>query len=675
MQISFKDVLKFTVEDDGKTWLSEFMGKECRKPPETQPVQLQCSGENWNAHHNNKYLGTNPGSQLRYASHSENGDEFCLTMSAEGMEVQLCYKSYEGAVRCFTVLKNTGEKVLETEYLSSFFITGIEGDAAWDKKDTWEKNSRLHIPHNTWTGELQWRSYRVEELGINNFRASSLKRISYTSNGTWSTGEYLPMGLYEDDETGEFLFWQIENNGPWYWEIGDDWGYLYLQLSGPTERENHWHKSLKPGESFTSVPVCVGRAKSFDESMGILTSYRRAIRRKNEDNENLPVIFNDYMNCLFGDPTTEKLLPLIDAASNAGCEYFCIDAGWYADGEWWNDVGEWQPSKRRFPGGITEVTDYIAKKGMKLGLWLEIEVIGINSPTLKRAKQDWFFTRHGKPVIDHGRYQLDFRNPEVRDFADEIIDRLVGQYGAEYIKMDYNINGGIGTELNSDSLGDGLLEHNRAYLVWLDKVFARYPKLVIENCSSGGLRMEYAMLSRHSIQSTSDQTDYKRYAMIAANCTSACCPEQAAIWSYPLMDGDREETIFNMVNALLFRVHQSGHLAKLSPERFALVKEGIDLYKQIRGEIKTGLPFYPLGICQNYRQEHLATGLACNNRKFLSLWQLGENEHMEIPLSPEFNIKSAAQIYPAGEAVKFELKGNTLHVYMKKNTARLFELL
>ena len=61
--------------------------------------------------------------------------------------------------------------------------------------------------------------------------------------------------------------------------------------------------------------------------------------------------------------------------------------------------------------------------------------------------------------------------------------------------------------------------------------------------------MDYAMLSRYSIQSTSDQEDYIRYATIAANSPMALTPEQAAIWSYPLTEGDKEEVIFNMVNA------------------------------------------------------------------------------------------------------------------------------
>ena len=47
--------------------------------------------------------------------------------------------------------------------------------------------------------------------------------------------------------------------------------------------------------------------------------------------------------------------------------------------------------------------------------------------------------------------------------------------------------------------------------------------------------MEYSLLSRHSIQSVTDQTDYIKMAAISVNCTTACTSEQAAIWSYPLV--------------------------------------------------------------------------------------------------------------------------------------------
>ena len=45
---------------------------------------------------------------------------------------------------------------------------------------------------------------------------------------------------------------------------------------------------------------------------------------------------------------------------------------------------------------------------------------------------------------------------------DEVVDRLVSEYGVGYIKTDYNIEPGIGTELSADSVGEGMLKHERA---------------------------------------------------------------------------------------------------------------------------------------------------------------------------------------------------------------------
>lgn len=58
------------------------------------------------------------------------------------------------------------------------------------------------------------------------------------------------------------------------------------------------------------------------------------------------------------------------------------------------------------------------------------------------------------------------------------------------IKFNYNIDGGIGTEINADSFGDGLMQHQEAYLKWIDGIYDRHPNLIIENCASGGMRMD-----------------------------------------------------------------------------------------------------------------------------------------------------------------------------------------
>jgi alpha-galactosidase len=598
-------------------------------------VEVHVSGENQDDHHGAKHTGSAPGNRLKYTGHkdfrNDRGRKLEITMEGGGLAVTSHLQFYDGVrvIRSRTVVENTDEEAKGLEYVTSFALSGI----CVEGRDGWGDRELVYIPHNTWYGEAQWKKYRLSELGLYPVNDFSMKRISIGSSGTWPCSEYLPMGCLRDTESGSTVLWQIESNGAWHWEISDIARQLYLHLSGPTERENHWWKLLKPGERFDSAAAAVSFVNgSFDEAVGELTQYRRIIRRANEDNIKLPVIFNDYMNCLSGDPTTEKLLPLIDAAAEAGCEYFCIDAGWYSDGEWWDGVGEWLPSKARFPRGIREPLDYIRQKGMIPGLWLELEVMGVNCPLASKVPQDWFFQRHGRPVIDHGRYQLDYRNPAVIRHADGVIDRLVKEYGVGYIKMDYNIDAGMGTEIGADSFGDGLLQHNRAYLGWLDRVFERYPSLVIENCGSGGMRMEYSLLSRHSIQSCTDQTDYRKMAAIAAACPTAVTPEQAAIWSYPLKEGDREEVISNMVNAMLMRIHQSGHLAEISRDRFELVREGIACYKKIRGDIRKGLPFWPLGL-PSFLDGWTALGLHCGDKLYLAVWRMdGQSRNCSIPV-------------------------------------------
>lgn len=652
------------------------------------PVELLVSGQDKvGERFGPKYMQTSPGYRLKYKNFKDYRNdagrklEIITYDDITGLEVTSHMQFYDGisVVRSWTDVANQGAEDQGLEYVSSFSLNGVDKEGITD----FDEKMELWIPHNAWQKELCWKKYLLKDLGL----AESQPRIMHRSSkpigigntGNWSTKEYIPMGYLYNKETGSALFWQIENNGSWYWEVSDQDGHVYLKLSGPNEFHNHWWKNLKPGETFTTVPVSVGSTTGgFDKAMGELTKYRRAIRRPNQDNEKLGIIFNDYMNCLFGDPTTEKELPLIEKAAEAGCEYYCVDCGWYSEGYWWDGVGEWLPCEKRFPGGFKKLMDAIRAKGMIPGAWLELEVMGIKCPKADKVPDDWYFMRHGKRVYDRSRYQLDFRNPEVIAHATEVIDRLVNEYGVGYIKMDYNIEPGIGTDLNADSCGDGQLQHNRAYLQWLDGIFEKYPDLIIENCSSGGLRMDYAMLSRYSIQSTSDQENYVRYATIAANSPSAVTPEQSAIWSYPLTEGDCEEVIFNMVNAILLRIHQSGHLAELSQDRMKYVKEALDYYKEIRNDIKEALPFWPLGISE-YKDPWVSLGLQAGKKNYLAVWRRdSQNSKTSLPLKHlagrELKITCG---YPQNAACSWEWnkESGLLTVELPERiSARLFEI-
>jgi alpha-galactosidase len=290
--------------------------------------------------------------------------------------------------------------------------------------------------------------------------------------------------------------------------------------------------------------------------------------------------------------------------------------------------------------------DKIRETGMIPGLWVEPEVVGVQSPMADKLPLEAFFSRHGRRIAENGRYQLDYRHPAVIEYMDAVIDRLVADFDLGYFKFDYNINIGVGTDINADGPGEGLLGHNRAYSAWLDGLFERHPDLVIENCSSGGCRIDYAQLRRMSIQSTSDQQDPLKYVPIAAAAASAVTPEQAAIWAYPQPEYDTELNTLTLVNAMLGRVHLSGRIDAMSDAQLALVSEAIDTYKNIRGLIPRGRPFWPLGL-PGWSDPWIAQGLDADGETLLAVWRRGGPDRATITL-PRLRGCRLEPIFPLG---------------------------
>ena len=680
----------FEVDDKGNLRLLHFGNEKYaddineEEKPAYRPFEMVVSDEPRFCYGIGNYFQSFKDDIYLYRSHreyeTELGTKLEFLLEGREMQVRLHYQFVTGTsvVRSWMEVTNIGDSVKTLEYVSSFALTGICRKGLLPYQD----KTKISIPHNAWSGEMRWKDYSMADLGMSKAGNTTFKRICCSTCGTWSSGEYLPMGYVENTETGQGIMWQIEHNGSWYWEMSDYENLLYLNVCGPNDKENHWFRNLKKDETFVSVPVAVCAVScGFTQGCRELTRYRRKLYRKCADIRELPVIFNDWMNGLAGDQRPETLIPLIDAAAEAGCEYFCMDAGWYVepDGEWDAGMGEWLPSAKRFPNGIKEITDYIRSKGMLPGMWLEIEVVAYKSKLVKQVPSDWFFCRHGHPVVTNGRYQLDFRNPEVIKHADAVVDRMVGEYGVAYIKMDYNHNAGIGTEVNADSEGDGLLQHTRAYINWLDSVFARYPDLIIENCGSGGMRIDYALLSRHSIQSVTDSSDYRKTAFISAASAAALTPEQAGIWTYPVEASDEEETICNMVNAMLMRIHLGGRIDLINSACTELVKEAIACYKEIRSDIPKAVPVWPLGF-PRIEDGWISFGLDCGQKLYLAVWRLESSEkYCAIPLESVCGGENITVrcIYPKKQnfAFQYHNSNRTLEVkYERQYCARLFEV-
>lgn len=609
------------------------------------------SGRSWSAR---RYIDSVVGQRLTYLGHAieetSTGERLDITSEDEttGLRVTTTLSSVRGAgvVAFESRIVNGGQEDVDLSWVTSATWGGALAGSPIE-------SLRLWWAENDWLAENRWFSAGARELLPDLTRAvhehDARGEFSRTALGAWSTDGSLPVGVLVDEASGTALGWQIEHNGAWHWQAGERTDGVYVSLLGPTEAQHDWYARLAPGQEFTTVPATL--ALSTDGYEGViaeLTAARRSSRRQHPDHTDLPVVFNDYMNTLMGDPTTDKLLPLIDAAAAVGAETFCIDAGWYDDDSvgWWDSVGAWEPATNRFPGGgLAKVLERIRERGMVAGLWLEPEVVGLRSAIADSLPDEAFFVRHGRRVVEHERYHLDLRHPLARKHLDEVVDRLVDM-GVGYFKLDYNINIGTGTDHDAFSAGAGLLGHNRAYLDWVDGVLDRHPGLTLENCASGGLRVDYAMLSRLQMQSTSDQQDPFRYPPIAAAAAAAIAPEQAASWSYPQPDFTDDDIAFTMSTGLLGRVHLSGHIDKMTDSQRDLVAQAVAAYRDHRTFVGRAVPFWPLGL-PGWDDEWVAHGLRDDTTALVTIWRRGgEGDTCTLALPGWSSSSPVSVIYP-----------------------------
>ncbi|GAA2274260.1 hypothetical protein GCM10009853_030240 [Glycomyces scopariae] len=631
--------LRFAYEDDSPVKLVA-LSTGPGAPSIALPFQIVelTTGARQREHNTQIYRYTVAGVRLRHVDHEADGDELRIRQrdASIGVEVVSRFRAAGGGLQITQTVHNAStEDIVLTSVTSALVaLKGTAYDLLWGQSE--------------WLGEGRWKQHPLgdvlPDLNLDLHRQDGRGRFKVTSHGSWSSGDVLPTGVLAGAE-GPSAAWQVETSAGWHWELSRLREGVVIGVLGPTDIEHRFAERLAPGGEFTSVPAGLAIADGGrDAAFAALSDYRRAIRVRRPVDDRLPVVYNDYMNTLMGDPSTEKLLPLIASAAEAGAEYFCIDAGWFAGPRgWWHSAGEWREAPGRFTGGLAAVADAIRDAGMRPGLWLEPEGVGVDSPVVDRLPDEAFFQRFGARVVEGNHYQLDLRHPAARAHLDETVDRLVDEFGVGFFKLDYNVNIGAGTEVGVEGAGAGLLGHTRALRDWLLGVHERHPGLLIESCSSGGMRMDYNLLSVAHLQSTSDQQDFRLYPPVAAAAPASVLPEQAGNWAYPAADMSLEETAFAMTAGVMGRMYLSGFLNELDEAQSALVAEAVALHRDRREAIAGSHPVWPLGL-PGWEDEVLALMLDAGPRSLLAVWSRGEAAEVALP---GLEGRRLEQVYPA----------------------------
>jgi len=275
-------------------------------------VALQCSGENSPDQGMKSAMGE-PGRRLRFVEKREESAgkirRLVLVHADEllKLRVESVYEAipHLSVVRRYSRVTNEGSSTTGIEFLSSAMLHGLADPQNYDHE------LRIHLAVNSWMSEAQWHTLRPSEMGFVENERTSWSEAQAGSVGSWSTERYLPMAIVQNLRLGLTWFWQVEHNGSWYWELSNSTfrgiraDNVYAYIGGPDDLHSAAWKGLKPGETYQTVPVAIGVVEGgFAQAVEALTHYRRtACMKPRVDNAKCSVIFNDYMNCLWGDPT------------------------------------------------------------------------------------------------------------------------------------------------------------------------------------------------------------------------------------------------------------------------------------------------------------------------------------------------------------------------------------
>lgn len=341
-------------------------------------------------------------------------------------------------------------------------------------------------------------------------------------------------------------------------------------------------KDVAPGERFRTPEAIVSAAHT--DSVDVFTARLteaawEGIENAPASERSLPIVFNEYCTT-WGNPSHDNISAIVDKIKGRGFGYFVIDCGWYKEKDvpWDSSMGDYEVSKELFPDGLEKTVQKIKDAGMIPGIWFEMETVG------SAAKAYWLeehlLCKDGAVLTSYFRRFWDMRDPWVERYLTKKVIGMLKQYGFGYMKLDYNETIGIGCD-GAESLGEGLRQNMEGTKRLIEKIKREIPGIVIENCSSGGHRLEPGFMAQTSMASFSDAHECEEIPVIAANLHRLIHPAQSQIWAVVRTDDSAKRVAYSVISTFLGRMCISGDVTGLSEAQWQIIDRGMEFYRSI----------------------------------------------------------------------------------------------
>ncbi|MGC2829544.1 MAG: alpha-galactosidase [Candidatus Acidiferrum sp.] len=306
-----------------------------------------------------------------------------------------------------------------------------------------------------------------------------------------------------------------------------------------------------------------------------------------------PVIYNSWEATEFNVNEAGQMA-LAEKAASIGVDRFVMDDGWF--GQRKDDhagLGDWYVNKEKFPHGLKPLIDKVHSLGMDFGLWVEPEMVNPDSD-LYRKHPDWVLNFPGRPRSEsRNQLVLNLARPDVRDYVEGFLDKLLTENDIAFLKWDYNRNW---AEPGWDQVP--VDEQKRVYVDFIRNLYSilaelrkKHPKIEIESCSGGGGRVDLGILRYADEVWPSDNTDPFDRLSMQDGFTYAYTPQIMMAWvtDSPHWLNKRSTSLtYRMLSSMQGSLGIGANLNHWNAEDFATAKRLIAAYHAVQRTIVRG---------------------------------------------------------------------------------------
>lgn len=184
-----------------------------------------------------------------------------------------------------------------------------------------------------------------------------------------------------------------------------------------------------------------------------------------------------------------------------GCDTLWLDAGWFERG-FPDGAGNWIPKHKEFPNGLKPIGEACEKLGLKFLVWYEPERV-CNNTEIALEHPEFVLPAH-KTSGAGGLFNLG--DPMARRWLTDLLIRQITDFHIHTYRNDFNTDPLPFWRQNDPPDRQGMTEIRYVeglYAMW-DELRAKFPLMYLDDCASGGRRIDLEMIMRSVVQTRSD---------------------------------------------------------------------------------------------------------------------------------------------------------------------------